>query len=73
MEMKGRKPLGNGGWGVKENRTQDIRLVLKERRLCQDRVDRRNMSRTVVTGGPLRGPGAWTGGGITVKDNLSWR
>lgn len=36
-------------------------------------VERRNMSRTVVTGGPQRGPGAWTGGGITVKDNLSWR
>lgn len=29
-----------GQWwvGVKKNRTQDIRLVLKERRLCQDGV-----------------------------------
>lgn len=34
-----RKETAGQWWvGVKENRTQDIRLVLKERRLCQDRV-----------------------------------
>lgn len=36
-------------------------------------MEGRDVARTAVTGGPQRGPGAHSGGGITIKDSLSWR